>query len=237
MDYVAGLSITSFADQNKLSIKERLLLFVQVCDAIAHAHQKAIIHRDIKSGNVLAFMQDGKPQAKVIDFGIAKVAPTSDRLTDLTFNTASGTTIGTYGSMSPEQAAGSPDIDTRTDVYSLGVLLYELLTGVPPFDRKMLAEADHERARQIIREVEPQKPSTQLSGMGGAGARMAELRQTEQVSLIRQLRAELEWILLVLMKERSAIGGIDRRSNWRTTCKIISTAGRWWPARNRGCTD
>ena len=200
LDYVAGLSITSFADQNRLSIKERLLLFVQVCDAIAHAHQKAIIHRDIKSGNVLAFMLDGKPQAKVIDFGIAK-ALTSDRLTDLTFNTASGTTIGTYGSMSPEQAAGSPDIDTRTDVYSLGVLLYELLAGVPPFDRKMLAEADHDRARKIIREKEPPKPSTQLGGMKNSAPGIAELRQTELVSLIRQLRVELEWIPMKAMRK------------------------------------
>jgi WD40 repeat protein/serine/threonine protein kinase len=200
MDYVAGLPITMFADQNRLSIKDRLLLFVQVCDAITHAHQKAIIHRDIKSSNVLAYLHDGKSVAKVIDFGIAK-ALTSDRLTDLTFNTGRGMAIGTYESMSPEQACGSPDIDTRTDVYSLGVLLYELLAGAPPFDRRELADATHTELCRIIQEVDPPKPSARLSSLGDAASRMAQLRGSVAPSLVRQLSRELEWIPLKAMRK------------------------------------
>src|SRR4029079_2569056 len=122
MEYVPGRPITQFCDENRLSIRDRLLLFCQACDAIGHAHTKAIIHRDVKASNVLAYMHDGKPTVKVIDFGIAK-ALRGDRLTDASFTTGQGVVIGTYETMSPEQADGSPDIDTRTDVYSLGVLL------------------------------------------------------------------------------------------------------------------
>src|SRR4051812_22035722 len=159
MEYVPGIPFTRFCDEQQLSLRARLELFCQVCDAIAHAHTKAILHRDIKASNVLAYLLDGKPLVKVIDFGIAK-ALTADRLTDRTFNTARGQPIGTYETMSPEQADGSADIDTRTDVYSLGVLLYELLAGAKPFDSATLVRSADAEIRRIIREVEPPRPST-----------------------------------------------------------------------------
>ncbi|MEM6553020.1 MAG: protein kinase [Planctomycetota bacterium] len=205
MEYVPGIPITRFADDNKLTITQRLDLFKQVCDAINHAHIKQIVHRDIKAANVLAYRDqgtaDGKPTVKVIDFGIAK-ALTSDRLTDLTFNTARGSVIGTYSTMSPEQAAGSPDIDTRTDVYSLGVLLYELLIGVKPFDWRELAKsADHE-VRRIIREVDPPAPSTRLTGLDRKTTnRLSHARQLRIEELRNQLKRELEWIPLMAMRK------------------------------------
>jgi serine/threonine protein kinase len=203
MEYVPGVPITKFADDNKLSIKDRLLLFMQACDAITHAHTKAIIHRDIKPSNVLAFLHDGKPTVKVIDFGIAK-ALSGDRLTDATYNTEQGFVVGTYDSMSPEQADGSPDIDTRTDVYSLGVLLYELLSGFKPFDQKTLAQAADQEIKRIIREVEPPRPSTRISHLADRGTELAALRQSRADALERELRSELEWIpLKAIRKERS----------------------------------
>src|SRR4051812_11054813 len=202
MEYVPGKPITQFADDNRLAIKDRLLLFMQACEAISHAHTKAIIHRDVKSSNVLAYLQDGRPTVKVIDFGIAK-ALTGDRLTDATFNTGQGRIIGTYDSMSPEQADGSPDIDTRTDVYSLGVLLYELLAGAKPFDQATLARAADQEIRRIIREVEPARPSTRLTALGATAAKLAEVRQVKVEQLAQALRSELEWIpLMAMRKER-----------------------------------
>ncbi len=200
MEYVAGVPINKFCDDNKLTIKDRLLLFVQVCEAIAHAHTKAIIHRDIKAANVVAYLRDGKPTAKVIDFGIAK-ALTADRLTDATFNTELGHVIGTYETMSPEQADGSPDIDTRTDVYSLGVLLYELLAGTMPFDHDSLAHAAENEIKRIIREVEPPRPSTKLTSLGGTATRIASLRRAQLDVLCKELRSELEWIPLKAMRK------------------------------------
>jgi non-specific serine/threonine protein kinase/serine/threonine-protein kinase len=202
MEHVPGSPITRFCDDHRLSIKDRLTLFQQVCDAIQHAHTKAIIHRDIKASNVLAYLSDGKPMVKVIDFGIAK-ALTGERLTDATLFTESGRIVGTYDSMSPEQADGSPDIDTRTDVYSLGVMLYELLTGAKPFDHATLAKAADQEIKRLIREVEPPRPSTRLSSLGAEGTRFAELRQTRLDALSKQLRSELEWIpLRAMRKER-----------------------------------
>ena len=203
MEYVAGKPITQFCDQNRLSIRDRLHLFGDVCDAISHAHTKAIIHRDIKPSNVLAFLQDGKPAVKVIDFGIAK-AMTGALLTDLTVNTASGRPIGTYDCMSPEQVDGSPDIDTRTDVYSLGVLLYELLIGAKPFDQTSLSNATHEEIRRIIREVDPPRPSVRLSSLGIEASALAERRQAKLDALAKQLRGELEWIPLKAMRKQRA---------------------------------
>lgn len=202
MEYVPGVPITQFADANKLSIHDRLLLFKQVCAAIGHAHTKSLLHRDVKASNVLAYMEQGKPTIKVIDFGIAK-ALTDDRLTDRTFATARGLAVGTYESMSPEQADGSPDIDTRTDVYSLGVLLYELLSGAKPFDEKALRRGGNAEIRRIIREVDPPRPSTRLSGLGAEATKVAAARQAEIDTLSRELRRELDWIpLMAIRKER-----------------------------------
>src|SRR5258705_1366163 len=200
MEYVSGAPIIRFADEARLSINQRLELFTQVCDAIAHAHTKAIIHRDLKSSNILACFVDGQPVAKTIDFGIAK-ALTGDRLTDHTFDTSRGQPIGTYESISPEQAAGSPDIDTRTDVYSLGVLLYELLCGIKPFDRRAFAGADDQTIRRIIRDVEPQRPSVKLLLLRTEGAGIASARGLTVDALARQLRSELEWIPMMAIRK------------------------------------
>jgi serine/threonine protein kinase/tetratricopeptide (TPR) repeat protein len=203
MEYVPGTAITRFADDNKLSIPLRLHLFMQVCDAIAHAHTKAIIHRDIKASNVLAYLSDGQPIVKVIDFGIAK-ALSGGRLSDRTFNTDHGHIVGTWDSMSPEQADGSPDIDTRTDVYALGVLLYELLSGAKPFDSTTLAIASDAEIRRIIKEVDPPKPSHRLTTTSQAADRVASDRSTRVDSLKRALRGELEWIPLKAMRKDRA---------------------------------
>ena len=203
MEHVPGTPLARFCDERRLPLRARLELFCQACEAIAHAHAKAIIHRDVKSSNVLAYLQDGRPVVKVIDFGVAK-ALSGDRLTDVTFSTDRGSIIGTYDSMSPEQADGSRDIDTRTDVYALGVLLYELLVGAKPFDRATLATAPDHEVRRIIREVEPPRPSAKLASMrGDALSAVAAARQAKPETLVRELRRELEWIpLMAIRKER-----------------------------------
>src|ERR1041385_2927257 len=162
MELVRGTRITDYCDQNKLSTGERVDLFIQVCRAIQHAHQKGIIHRDIKPSNILVTLHDGVPVPKVIDFGIAKA--TQGRLTDQTVYTAFEQFIGTPAYMSPEQAEMSGlDVDTRSDIYALGVLLYELLTGKTPFDAKELLAAGLDEMRRTIREVEPDRKSTRLN--------------------------------------------------------------------------
>src|SRR5579872_3751178 len=165
MELVKGVPITTFCDEQHLSPRERLELFMPVCQAIQHAHQKGIIHRDIKPSNVLVTLYDGKPVPKVIDFGIAKA--TEQRLTERTLFTQYGTMVGTFEYMSPEQAEMSAlGVDTRSDIYSLGVLLYELLTGSTPLSRKRLKEAAYGEILRIIKEEEPPKPSTRLSDSG-----------------------------------------------------------------------
>jgi len=201
MELVKGQPITQFCDQGKMSIEDRLELFGQVCAAVQHAHTKGIIHRDIKPSNVLVSEQDGRPFAKVIDFGISKA--TASKLTEKTLFTQHQQIIGTPEYMSPEQAQGSLDIDTRTDVYSLGVLLYELLTGSTPFSGTELRSAAYDEIRRIIRDVEPPAPSTRLSQNGDTIAHVAASRQTEPKKLGLVVRGELDWIVMkALEKDR-----------------------------------
>jgi eukaryotic-like serine/threonine-protein kinase len=201
MEFVQGVPIAEYCDANKLSIEERLALFDQVCQAVQHAHTKGIIHRDLKPSNVLVSTQDGKATAKVIDFGVAKA--TASKLTERTLFTEHQQLIGTPEYMSPEQAEGSLDIDTRTDVYSLGVLLYELLTGTTPFDSRSLRSAAYGEIQRIIREVEPPKPSTRLSQSKETLAGVAAKRHTEPGRLASTIRGELDWIVMkALEKDR-----------------------------------
>jgi serine/threonine protein kinase/lipopolysaccharide biosynthesis regulator YciM len=203
MELVNGIPITEYSDQAQLTPRERLELFVPVCQAIQHAHQKGIIHRDIKPSNVLVTMHDGKPVPKVIDFGVAKAI--SQPLTQRTMFTQFGAAIGKLEYMSPEQAERSGlDIDTRSDVYSLGVLLYELLTGATPLERATLREAGYPEILKRIKEEDPPKPSTRLSAYKETLASIAARRRTEPAKLARLMRGELDWIVMkALEKDRT----------------------------------
>jgi WD40 repeat protein/serine/threonine protein kinase len=204
MELVRGVPITAFCDDNRLTPRERLQLFVAVCQAVQHAHQKGIIHRDLKPSNVLVTLHDGTPLVKVIDFGIAK-ALGQQRLTDKTLCTGFAQMIGTPLYMSPEQAEMSgQDADTRTDIYSLGVLLYELLTGTTPFEKERLKEASYDEIRRIIREEEPAKPSTRISTLGQAATTVSTNRKSEPRRLSQLFRGELDWIVMkALEKDRN----------------------------------
>jgi serine/threonine protein kinase/Tfp pilus assembly protein PilF len=204
MELVKGVRITEYCDQNHLSTPERLELFIQICRAVQHAHQKGIIHRDLKPSNILVTLHDGVPVPKIIDFGIAKA--TQQELTDQTVFTQFGHFLGTPAYVSPEQAEMSGlDVDTRSDIYSLGVLLYELLTGKTPFDSKELLAAGLDEMRRTIREKEPARPSTRLSTLQAAElTTMARHRRIEPPKLVRLIRGDLDWIVMkCLEKDRT----------------------------------
>jgi serine/threonine protein kinase len=218
MEYIRGKPITNYADQNQLSIPERMELFKQVCHAVQHAHHKGIIHRDIKPSNVLTCSQDGKPHAKIIDFGIAKAI--SQQLTENTVFTLHNQFIGTPQYMSPEQAEGNVDIDTRTDVYSLGVMMYELLTGSTPFSNVELKAAAFDHIKRMICEIEPPKPSTRLSLSEPTLPSIAAMRRVEPKKLGTIVRGELDWIVMTALDK-------DRRRRYDTPNDLADDIERY----------
>jgi WD40 repeat protein/serine/threonine protein kinase len=203
MELVKGVPVTRYCDELHLTLRERLELFIAVCQALQHAHQKGVIHRDVKPSNVLVAVQDGVPVPKVIDFGVAKAL--HQRLTEQTVYTEIGQVIGTLEYMSPEQAELSAlDVDTRTDIYSLGVLLYELLTGTTPLDSKRLRAAAYTEVVRLIKEEEPPRPSTRLSQSKESLSDLAARRRTDPARLLKAVRGELDWIVMkCLEKDRT----------------------------------
>jgi len=227
MEYVEGMSITKYCDEQKLNIEERLELFKQVCEGVQHAHQKGIIHRDIKPSNILVSNHSDKAVPKIIDFGIAKAI--TQPLTEGTFFTHQGQLLGTPEYMSPEQVdLATQDIDTRSDIYSLGVLLYVLLAGVLPFDRESLEKAGFAELQRTIREDEPPLPSTRLTNLGKEAKAIAESRRTQIITLTRRLHRELEWIPMKAMRKeptrryRSASELADDIQNYLTGTPLIA---------------
>jgi serine/threonine protein kinase/tetratricopeptide (TPR) repeat protein len=218
MELVSGIPITEYCDKHKLTTKERLELFIPVCEAVQHAHQKGVIHRDLKPSNVLIEVSEGKPVPKIIDFGIAKA--TEHRLTERTLFTERGQLIGTPEYMSPEQAEMAElDIDTRTDIYSLGMMLYELLVGVLPFDPRALRSAGFSEIQRIIREEEPPRASTRLSDLGDTQNSIAEQRRTDVTSLYKQLKGDLDWITMKAMEK-------DRTRRYSTASDLAADITR-----------
>ncbi len=218
MELCAGESITHFCDSHRLTIAQRLELFVQVCNAVQHAHQKGLIHRDLKPSNILVSKADGQPQAKIIDFGIAKA--TQQTLIDQTLVTEQHQLIGTLEYMSPEQAQGSPDIDTRADVYSLGVLLYALLTGTTPFESRTLRNSEHAEIQRIIREVDPPKPSMRLAKANQHIASVAATRDIEPTRLGTLIRGELDWIVMKALEK-------DRQRRYQSASALAMDVERY----------
>jgi serine/threonine protein kinase len=219
MELVHGIPITDYCDQARLTPRERLELFISVCRAVQHAHQKGIIHRDIKPSNVLVTLHDGRPVVKVIDFGVAKAL--HQPLTDKTIYTRFAQIVGTPLYMSPEQAEMSGlDIDTRSDIYSLGVLLYELLTGTTPFDRKRLSQAAYDELVRIIRDEEPPRPSTRLTRSTETLSALAAQRKTEPARLSKMFRCDLDWITMKAMEK-------DRTRRYETASGLARDIERY----------
>ena len=203
MEYVPGTPITEHCDRNHLTIAARLELFLQLCEGVQHAHQKAVIHRDLKPSNVLVRVLDGRPVVTIIDFGIAKAL--GEHSEERTWSTQAGMMIGTPEYMSPEQAGMTGrDVDTRSDVYSLGVMLYELLTGVLPFDPKDLRQAGLDELRRRIREEDPPRPSVRLATLGERATELARSRHTDPKALRREIRGELDWITMRALEKDPA---------------------------------
>jgi serine/threonine protein kinase len=220
MELVQGVPITEYCDQCNLSTRERLELFVTVCQAVQHAHQKGVIHRDIKPTNVLVAMQDGRPTPKIIDFGVAKAI--DQRLTEHTLTTAFAQMVGTPLYMSPEQAELSPvGVDTRSDIYSLGVMLYELLAGTTPFDKDRLHAASYDELRRIIREEEPPRPSARISTLAAEVATtVAERRRCDARRLEQTVRGELDWIVMKCLEK-------DRNRRFETASSLARDVERY----------
>ncbi|MGK0217602.1 MAG: serine/threonine protein kinase/tetratricopeptide (TPR) repeat protein [Planctomycetota bacterium] len=218
MELVRGVAISEYCDKHQLSTRERMLLFIDTCHAVQHAHQKGIIHRDIKPGNVLVTSHDGKPVVKIIDFGVAKA--TNQRLTEKTLFTEFRQFIGTPEYMSPEQAEMSGlDVDTRTDIYSLGVLFYQLLVGSTPFDAKTLRTAEYAEMTRMIREDEPQTPSTRLNKTGATLEALARSRHCEPGTLLKLLRGDLDWIVMKAISK-------DRTRRYDSASALAEDVGR-----------
>ena len=220
MEWVRGLKITDFCDEQRLGIRQRLELFIEVCQAIQHAHQKGVIHRDIKPSNVLVWMQDGNPQPKVIDFGIAKATDGSELIPGLT--EAGGQPMGTLASMSPEQAAsGGIDVDTRSDVYSLGIMLYELLCGRPPFDPAELGAASYPAALEILLHREVPAPSLTIAGLARADAAgLAACRGTDPAKWINAIKGDLDQVAMKCLEK-------DRSRRYETVNGLALDLGRF----------
>jgi serine/threonine protein kinase/WD40 repeat protein/Tfp pilus assembly protein PilF len=219
MELVRGVPMTDYCDKNNLSTRERLELFLTVCQAVQHAHQKGIIHRDLKPSNIMVTLHDGVPVVKVIDFGIAKAL--GQQLTSKTLYTGFAQLIGTPLYMSPEQAEMSGlDVDTRSDIYSLGVLLYELLTGTTPFDKERLSRAGYDEMRRIIREEEPLRPSTRISTMGQAATPVSARRQSDPKGLSQLFRGELDWIVMKALEK-------DRNRRYETANSLAADVQRF----------
>ena len=219
MELVNGIPITDYCDRARLSTLKRLQLFIKVCHAVQHAHQKGIIHRDLKPNNVLVTLHDGEPVPKVIDFGVAKAL--GQKLTEKTLFTSFQNMIGTPAYMSPEQAELSGwDIDTRSDIYSLGVLLYELLTGVTPFEAETFRQAALDEIRRMIRESEPSKPSTRLQTLGVRLKDVAKFRHTDPAALRRLVKGDLDWIVMKCLEK-------DRTRRYETANGLAMDLGRY----------
>jgi len=205
MELVQGIPFNKYCDENKLSLDDRLRLFVPVCKAVQHAHQKGIIHRDLKPSNVLVTLYDGNPVLKVIDFGMAKALQHQTRLTDRTLFTEFGKVMGTLEYMSPEQAEmNALDVDTRTDIYSLGVMLYELLTGSTPLNKDTLKQHAIIEILRLVKQFEPPLPSNRLSDSGSSLAEISAQRRLDSSKLLQTLRGDLDWVVMkALEKDRS----------------------------------